>query len=44
MTDANAVLCVSVPMLAAIGAIYWLLYDVNEIRRHAARLRRWRKS
>lgn len=44
MGDAGAVLCVTVPTLAAIGAVYLLLYDVNEIRRMAARVLRRRKG
>lgn len=44
MADAGAVLCVSVPVLAAIGVLYLLLYDGNERRRMVQCIRRWRRS
>jgi hypothetical protein len=44
MADASAMLCLSVPLLAAISALYLQLYDGNERRRMAQRVRRWRRS
>ena len=44
MGDAGAVLCVTVPTLSAIGALYLLLYDGNERRRMVQRVQRWRRS
>ena len=44
MGDASTVLCLAVPLLAAIGALYLLLYDGNERRRMVARVQRWRRG
>lgn len=40
MGDLQALGCVTVPVLAMIGLLYWLLYDMNEMKRMAQGVRR----
>lgn len=41
--NAAATFCLSVSLLACIGALYLLLYDGNERRRFMQRVQRWQR-